>query len=273
LSDATVRVLAYHSLTPRSGDPLGVSPGRFRQQLTWMQDNGWHCLALPDWLAMVEDGVAPSHRSCVLTFDDGYADNLELAAPILTALGWTATVFAITDSLGDGRLREHGRLLPAPTSHRSRRSLTWDEAERWCRLGFTIGSHSRTHRMLTRIDPEERDAELRDSAALLRSRLGIGELVICYPYGDVDGRVVGAARAAGYRGGVVTPRLAGIPASAWTMHRVGIYEHDDLSRLRFKLGHLFPVMREAKLLMRRKRARFGPDWCAAAHTQLEAVDV
>ena len=264
-----VRVLAYHSLTPHPGDPLGVAPDMFRRQILWLRDTGWQSLGLMDWVEMVEQGEAPTHRSCVVTFDDAYADNLEIAAPILRELGFSATVFAVTDSLADGRLREHGQPLPAASS--SRRSFTWKDAEEWCRLGFEIGSHTTTHRPLTGIDLRQRDDELRESRSLLQSRLGLDDLVICYPYGAVDGEVAEAARAVGYRGGVVTPRRAGVPVTPWTIHRVGIYGPDDLRRFRFKLGQIFPVLRKARFLMRRQHARFASDFGVPALAR-EAID-
>lgn len=253
-----VRILAYHSLAAFPGDPLGVAPEEFRRQMDWLARRGWQCMPLREWVGYLERGEHPRRPSFVLTFDDGYADCLETAAPILQEHGWRATVFVVTGALREGRPLEHDRDLARGAGAPRRRSMTWDEAASLRDLGFDIGSHTCHHARLTCLDPAARRYELVASREELKSRLNVPADLFCYPRGEVDGRIVAEVRAAGYRGAVVTTRFAGVPRSPWTMHRIGIYGHDDASRFRFKLGPLFPCLRLPRLMLTSRGERFGP---------------
>jgi peptidoglycan/xylan/chitin deacetylase (PgdA/CDA1 family) len=127
----------------------------------------------------------------LLTFDDGYQDNLELALPILQEQGFTATVFPVLGLRARRTWWDAEPALHAPLlSPAEMRTL---EAE-----GIELGSHTLDHRRLTRLG----DRELRDELA--RSRDALGAIaarplpVLAYPYGDVDRRVKQAARESGY---------------------------------------------------------------------------
>ena len=95
--DTPLIVLAYHRVTQLTNDPhqLAVSPAHFAAQMNYLRDN-FRCLRFEeDWSALREPAIA-------LTFDDGYADNLYEALPILEAIGVPATFFISTGNL-DGR--------------------------------------------------------------------------------------------------------------------------------------------------------------------------
>jgi peptidoglycan/xylan/chitin deacetylase (PgdA/CDA1 family) len=92
-------ILLYHRIVERESDPLGVcvTPANFARQLDVL--NATHEL-LP--LAEVGDGGAPVDAAAI-TFDDGYHDNLEHAAPALVAADAPATLFVATGHVRDGR--------------------------------------------------------------------------------------------------------------------------------------------------------------------------
>jgi peptidoglycan/xylan/chitin deacetylase (PgdA/CDA1 family) len=136
----------------------------------------------------------------VVTFDDGFRNQLENAAPLLADLGISACFYLVTGLLSasarEAQAFERSRLhLPVPVE-----PLDWDSAASLLELGHEIGSHTRTHRVLTELSREELDTELRDSRAELSQRLGpVQHLSV--PYGErrrFSERVADAARAAGY---------------------------------------------------------------------------
>ncbi|HPC58499.1 MAG TPA: polysaccharide deacetylase family protein, partial [Kiritimatiellia bacterium] len=83
-------ILTFHRIRP-DGEPaagrpmrsLEVSVSDFRRMLTWMR-NRYRPLALADWL---EGGAPPECASFAVTFDDGWADNFDVAFPVLRELG------------------------------------------------------------------------------------------------------------------------------------------------------------------------------------------
>lgn len=98
-------ILLYHRVadTPAGEDShnLCVSPARFAEQMDVLKRSAWPVMELAKLTAAIADRRMPA-RSVVVTFDDGYADNLHTAKPILERLGVPATVFVATGDGGRG---------------------------------------------------------------------------------------------------------------------------------------------------------------------------
>ncbi len=187
-----LRVLMYHAIgTAALGDKLGLfslSPERFRH----------HMVRLAAWKQgrVVEfDAAALNGNGCrvAITFDDGYLDNLEVAAPILSELGLPFTVFVTSEFVRSGKA---GFLYPSAL--RDLAALP----------GAQIGSHGANHVALTQCDQATICNELTSSRHYLEDVLGREVRALAYPYGAVDRRVRDAALAAGYQLGACS--LAGI---------------------------------------------------------------
>ena len=76
-------ILLYHRVAKVGSDPwaLNVSPEHFAEHLDAVRRYG-SCMALTAFVQAWDDGSLPS-RAVVVTFDDGYADNLHHAKPLL----------------------------------------------------------------------------------------------------------------------------------------------------------------------------------------------
>jgi peptidoglycan/xylan/chitin deacetylase (PgdA/CDA1 family) len=105
-------ILVYHRVARLPTDPqaLCVSPDHFAEQLAVIA-SGYSAIPLRELGQRIERGALQT-RTVVVTFDDGYADNLHAAKPLLEAAGVPATVFAATGHVASGR------------------EYWWDEAER-----------------------------------------------------------------------------------------------------------------------------------------------
>ena len=86
-------ILMYHRIADEAFDPWGlaVTPERFGAHLRWLADNRT-VLALADFAAMHRQGSLPQDAIAV-TFDDAYACNAQVAAPLLERSGIPATIF------------------------------------------------------------------------------------------------------------------------------------------------------------------------------------
>ncbi|MDP8978460.1 MAG: polysaccharide deacetylase family protein [Actinomycetota bacterium] len=85
--------------------------------------------------------------------------------------------------------------------------LDWRGARELVRRGFTVGSHSAHHAILSRETPEEQERDLRRSRDALEERLQVPATVLAYPNGtarDYDGHTLAAAAAAGHRHALTT---------------------------------------------------------------------
>jgi peptidoglycan/xylan/chitin deacetylase (PgdA/CDA1 family) len=96
-------ILMYHRIAAPAVDPWGlaVHPGRFEAQLAWLAEKRTP-LPMPEFVHRLQLGSLPG-AAVAVTFDDGYADNLEQAGPRLRAAGVPATVFLAAGAIGQPR--------------------------------------------------------------------------------------------------------------------------------------------------------------------------
>ncbi|WUB77463.1 polysaccharide deacetylase family protein [Streptomyces sp. NBC_00576] len=214
----------YHSVGDCSDDPyrITVTPARLDAQLRWLHRHGLRGVGVAELLAARSRGEG---RGLVgLTFDDGYADFLTNALPVLERWDCGATLFVLPGRLG-------GENAWDPLGPR-RPLLTADGIRAVAGAGVEIGSHGLTHVDLTKADDEVLRAEVAESRAVLSELSGAPVEGFCYPYGTVDQRAVDAVRAAGYGYGcAIDPgQLNGVHV----LPRVHIGENDTAVRLRLK---------------------------------------
>lgn len=93
-------ILVYHRVLTLESDPwkISVSPAHFAAQLAVIK-RSFRPQPLAELHADLHTGKL-RHRSVVVTFDDGYTDNLETALPLLDAAGVPATFFLTSGTLG-----------------------------------------------------------------------------------------------------------------------------------------------------------------------------
>ena len=120
LPDQRLSVLAYHRVLPapdplRAGDP---TVQQFEARMRWVAST-YNVLPLLDAVRALHDNRLPPRALCI-TFDDGYADNHDLALPVLRKLGVPATFFVTTGYLEgacmfNDAVIEAVRAAPGPT--------------------------------------------------------------------------------------------------------------------------------------------------------------
>lgn len=96
-------ILMYHHVAEVDLDPwsLCVTPQYFAEHLEVLQKYA-HPISLQQLAQAHRDGNIP-HRAVAITFDDGYADNLYHAQPLLEYCGIPATIFISTGYIGKDR--------------------------------------------------------------------------------------------------------------------------------------------------------------------------
>ncbi|MFF8099116.1 polysaccharide deacetylase family protein [Streptomyces sp. NPDC016640] len=218
-------VAMYHSVGDCADDPyrITVTPERLGRQLAWLRRRGLRGVSVADLLAARARGEG---RDLVgLTFDDGYADFLTGAWPVLRRFGCGATLFVLPGRLGgDNAWDPLGPRKPL---------LTADGIRRAAAEGVEIGSHGLTHVDLTRADDATLTAEVAESRALLTELTGSPADGFCYPYGTVDARAVEAVRKAGYDYAcAIDP---GPLTGPHALPRAHVGQNDTAWRLRLKL--------------------------------------
>jgi peptidoglycan/xylan/chitin deacetylase (PgdA/CDA1 family) len=175
------RALMYHSVgADVVGDVQGlynISPSLFRAHMEALAQLHKARLAPLQMMDSEAGGIA-------VTFDDGYRNTLEVAAPVLSGLGIPFTAFVASGFVSSG-----DPLYLSPAGLVELASVP----------GATIGAHGYTHRRLTDCDDAELDSELTGSRAWLEDLLGRPVTSMSYPHGAADQRVRVAAAKAGFR--------------------------------------------------------------------------
>ena len=187
-----VRVVHYHYVFDDERES-------FARQLAWLAGE-FEPVSLTEGLERMRTGLVGG-RELVMTFDDGFRNQLVNAAPALAAHGFRACFYLVTGLVGAaagdvGRICRERLHLPRPVE-----PLSWDDAGRLLELGHEIGSHTRTHPDLTTLEASELEEELGGSREELAARLGRAPEHFSAPYGDpsrFSPVVSAAARAAGY---------------------------------------------------------------------------
>jgi glycosyltransferase involved in cell wall biosynthesis/peptidoglycan/xylan/chitin deacetylase (PgdA/CDA1 family) len=224
-----VLVLLYHAVG-NHGEPASrfvVPARRFERQLRWLRRRGYTVLGLDEYVRHRIEHRLPPPRSVVLTFDDGYADNAELAHPLLRRFAAPATVFAVSGRMGGTNTWSDGDPLAG------RRLLTWSQAEELRRDGVEFGAHTRSHAPLPGLDGEAARAEVEGSRDDLEERLGPIRH-FAYPYGKVDAAAERAVERAGFLSACgIEPGWNSIATPAYALRRCEIHGTDSL--LRFAL--------------------------------------
>ncbi|NED02858.1 polysaccharide deacetylase family protein [Streptomyces sp. SID6648] len=182
-------ILTYHSVTDPGDDPYGitVSPARLDEQLSWLRSRRLTGVGVSE---LLRTGASERRGLVGLTFDDGYADFLDEALPVLRKHGFRATVYVLPGR--PGGVNEWDPLGPRKPL------LTHEGVRRVAAAGMEVGSHGLYHRDLTGLSDEELRRETRDSRELIGDLTGSLPEGFCYPYGILDRRVTQAARSAGY---------------------------------------------------------------------------
>lgn len=226
-----VLVLGYHAVSPTWPELISVSPALLADQLEFLLKRGYRGATFTEALT-----APPHHKTVAVTFDDGYASTLE-ALPILDRLGLVGTVFVVTDCPDRAQPMSWphiDRWLGGPHEHELM-PLSWRQLHALCDAGWEIGSHTCSHPHLRELDDAELAHELERSRLVIESQLPGRCTSVAYPYGEVDGRVQSAARAAGYTAGAAqTWRLRRGDRLAWP--RVGSVRGESIAHWRQRVG-------------------------------------
>lgn len=245
-----VQILMYHRVGDFPGrvkahGALYCHLPRFRAQMQMFKLLGYTVISLDAAVAGLAGRAELPERPLVLTFDDAYVDFLENAAPVLKAHGYPATVYAVSSLVGKTSSWDAGvGPEPAPLMNAAQLREVKD-------LGFTIGSHSKSHLRMAQQDDDCIRTELQDSKDTLEDLLGSRVDHFCYPYGSHDLRCVEAAAQAGYLSATTCERAAATAQDdPLTLPRKAVSRGDSLLglwwKMRFKDIPKRPPIRRAR---------------------------
>jgi hypothetical protein len=166
-------VLLYHKVSDHIDDSITVSPAMLERHLRHLCENGYSTISASQLLKALETGSPLPRKPVLITFDDGYVNNLEHAAPLLEKYRCKAVFFI--PSAGMGKTNWWDR-VPEPLMDSSQLKGLDPNL-------FEIGLHSFDHKHYGKLNGDQFSDDLRQCIDGLRSS-GIGFVpVFAYPYG------------------------------------------------------------------------------------------
>ena len=235
-----LRVLLYHRVNPYPFAALGavsreltVHPDMFEAQLQYLSRRGYRTIGVEGFYRMMTSCQAIDSKALLITFDDGYEDNLLWAAPLLRKYGFSAVIFVISDFLG----RVTADIWPSSDPAIYGKFLDTEQINELQRSGVEFGSHTVRHPLLTTLPPELQFEELLASKRHLEDVIGGPVRCIAYPGGDFDAATEQCTEKAGYTlafstiPGVNRPRT---PLTA--LRRTEVSASDSLLVFRMKMA-------------------------------------
>lgn len=190
-------VLGYHSIDD-SGSSISVAPNEFEDQMNFLFLRGYTTTILREYVdSIMMNKPIPSKR-IVLTFDDGYKNNYDIAFPILKAFGFTATIFLVTGFMDKVDSWEKDNEIPSLSL------LSWNEVIEMKKYGIDFQPHSHSHPSLTNLSPDEVKTEIISSKREIESRLNQEAKIFSYPYGKYDERVIKTLKDLGFKAAVTS---------------------------------------------------------------------
>lgn len=210
-----------------------VSPERFASHMKALKDHGLRPCTSENFVAWLEGRGTLDENTFVLTFDDGFHGIYEHAFPLLSDMGWSATIFLVTSLIGkedewSRRENPSGKTYPL---------LGFREIDEMARAGFSFQSHSRTHSDLTKLTGIALTDELTGARRDLEDLLGRPVSYLAYPYGRYDERVLEITQSAGYTAAFsVQPGFNRQDVDRYRIRRLDIFGVDTAAALLRKVA-------------------------------------
>ncbi|WP_374339055.1 polysaccharide deacetylase family protein [Methyloversatilis sp.] len=231
-----IPVLMYHRIGEQTSGwdrHYSVTPAAFAAQMRGLARHGYRACTLSGFLDWLDERTELPESSFLITFDDGFSGVVDHALPVLSGLGWSATVFMVSRRMG-------GPADWARTSgpdDRSRRLMDEAELRLLMNAGWAVQSHGRHHRDFTQLDEGGLDDELSGSRGDLAALTGRVVDVLAYPFGRHDDTVTTRVRQAGYRAAFsVQPGFNRRDADRLALRRLDVFGTDTPTTLRRKLA-------------------------------------
>jgi peptidoglycan/xylan/chitin deacetylase (PgdA/CDA1 family) len=198
-----VPILVYHALGPApAGAPfpgLYVSYGDFKAEMAWLHAHGYQAVTLDEVMkAWFHRGTLPA-KPIVITFDNGYPQQVRFAPHVMSRYGWPGVLNEITE--------DH---LPP--------SYIWPVIHK----GWEVDSHSLTHPDLTTESAAGLWAQVHQSRVYLQKTFHIPVDSFCYPSSKYNATVIAAVKRAGYTNAVTEAAAYATRADPYLLPRFEI---------------------------------------------------
>jgi peptidoglycan/xylan/chitin deacetylase (PgdA/CDA1 family) len=197
--NAQLVIFGYHRFVNNVRRPdTEITPQAFEAQMQELKNKGISVIPMQDFLAWRRGEKAIPAKSAILTFDDGWKSQHEVAWPILKKFNYPVTLFIYTEGIKPGHFS-------------GGESMSWEQLAEMRDAGVDIQGHTATHQDLRRpydkvakkkLSPPEYEQWLENEVAgskqMIEQKLGVKVNCFAVPYGFYNDHVKDVAMKAGY---------------------------------------------------------------------------
>ena len=183
-------ILLYHHVSSSTPASTSISPEAFKSHMEYL-DAHHTVVSLQDVVSAIQHNTTLPENAVAITFDDGYANILDNAHPILADLGFPYTVFINPDEIGVGP-----------------KQLTWEQVIAMQNDGVVFANHTLDH--LHMLNGEQEMGErawlekvwqnVESAEKKIEDKLDISLKYLAYPFGEYNTALANKLKAEGYIG-------------------------------------------------------------------------
>ena len=181
-------ILQYHHVADDTPAITSTRPAVFAEHMAHLAEH-YNVMPLQAIIEFLQNGHALPDKAIAITFDDGYANILKNAHPIMAQYGFPYTVFVNPPAIGVAG-----------------NQLTWEEIEMMDKQGADFANHTLDHlHMLNRLDNESDEAWLdrvvsnvEEAERQLTEKVGYSLKYLAYPFGEYNTALKNALTERGY---------------------------------------------------------------------------
>ena len=223
-----IPILLYHSISENASamyKPWAVSPSVFEEHLNYLSEHGYQPVTIKDIAKAIRSGgTGLPERPVSITFDDGVADFLTGAVPVLEKYSFPATLFVATGYVG-----QTSRWL-AREGEGNRPMLTWEQIAALKRV--ELGAHSHSHFQMDLIPLSQAREEMITSKKLLEQHTGRSIDTFAFPHGYYTAKLLSTAQESGFSSAcIVGHAMANHSNSVFALPRIIIVSNVSLPLL------------------------------------------
>lgn len=249
---AYIPILMYHRIADVPGDRNALPPDKFQEQLDYMYKNGYSTITMQMLYDYYTKNTPLPPKPVLLTFDDGYEDNYQIALPLLKERNMSAVVFPITNWIGkENKWENFNKALT--------RTMTLEQLKEWHAAGMEIASHTVNHPFLTECDKSKLIFELRESKNYLEEVLQIKIQFLCYPYGYFNKNAINIAQSVGYKAAFAIFNDVPLhPIYLFALPRISIPAYQSLWEFKLKISQIHILFILLRKIERFLKLNFSP---------------
>lgn len=225
------RVLCFHKISTRFlWEGTWTTPAHFESIIRSLGERGYTFIDETAYLAALEHPSPAAAKQVFLTFDDGYAETIEIAHRILAPGKIPFHVFFVSDYAGRVNAWELSLGRPA------HRHLSLERVGELAHAGVSFGSHTASHADATRLSDGALRDDLQRSRRDIEAATGRAVRTLSYPFGRYNARVEAAAQAAGFEAAFsLYPKGSNARVDRFALRRDAVYVIDPVATVKRKL--------------------------------------